>query len=351
MTNGEADDSILRRGADGPVARRSGPAGAGRHVHGQLRRRHPGLRRPPSRCRCRRSLFGHGLFGSGEGYIEDDLLQELANDNCVVVLAGDWIGLTERQITSAALSANDLNNSHALVEKLGQSVINFIALEHLVRGPMAAVAASSSSRASRSSTRARSTYLGASLGGIMGGTFMAYDPFIERGALGVPGGAWSLLIERSFAWSPLPVAANGAYEDQLRVPDPDLAPRLQHGALGSDHHRARACSADPLPGTPAKQILMYEAINDCLVTNLSTEMVARTMGIPIAVAVGEDAVRLRGGDRAGAERLHHLRREAASRRCRSPTCRRRRTTAPTPASTSARRCSARWSTSCAAARS
>ncbi len=35
-------------------------------------------------------------------------------------------------------------------------------------------------------------FLGASLGGIMGGTFMAYDPVILRGALGVPGGAWSL---------------------------------------------------------------------------------------------------------------------------------------------------------------
>jgi hypothetical protein len=36
---------------------------------------------------------------------------------------------------------------------------------------------------------------------------------------------------------------------------------------------------DPMPNTPPKQILMYEAIGDCLVNNYSTETVARTMGI------------------------------------------------------------------------
>jgi hypothetical protein len=39
--------------------------------------------------------------------------------------------------------------------------------------------------------------------------------------------------------------------------------------------------ADPLPGTPVKQLDLYEAIGDCLVTNLSTEMLARTMGLKV----------------------------------------------------------------------
>ena len=222
-------------------------------------------------------VFGHGLFGSAEGYVGDTFLQEVANDNCVVVVAGDWIGLTERQITSAALSANNLNRSHALVEKLGQGVINFISLEHLVRGPMA-----ESDEFSYEGTPIIDTdevyYLGASLGGIMGGTFMAYDPIIERGALGVPGGAWSLLIERSYAWTPLQVAALGAYESQYQY-------QMMVAFLASSMERwdpittARRVLDDPLPGSPAKKLLMYEAVNDSLVTNLSTEMVVRTMGI------------------------------------------------------------------------
>ncbi|HEU5060655.1 MAG TPA: hypothetical protein VFU21_29190, partial [Kofleriaceae bacterium] len=272
MTDGESDDSIIRRdGAGIPEMSGMYPANFAAAI--------------PA-CVTSEPLpipvvvFGHGLFGSAEGYIGDTFLQEIANDNCVVVVAGDWIGLTERQITSAALSANDLNRSHALVEKLGQAVINFIALEHLVRGPLAEAPELELDGQPIIDT-SRVYYLGASLGGIMGGTFMAYDPVIERGALGVPGAAWSLLIERSFAWAPLQVAAIGAYEDQYEY-------QLLISFLAFSMERwdpittATRVLADPLPGTPPKQILMYEALNDSLVTNLSTEMAARTMGIPIA---------------------------------------------------------------------
>src|SRR5687767_15564714 len=38
---------------------------------------------------------------------------------------------------------------------------------------------------------------------------------------------------------------------------------------------------DNLPGVPAKNILIWYAIGDSLVTNIATEMVARTMGIDL----------------------------------------------------------------------
>jgi len=272
MTDGESDDSIIRRDDAGvPAMDGMYPANFAAAI--------------PA-CVASEPLpipvvvFGHGLFGSAEGYIGDDFLQQIADDNCVVVVAGDWIGLTERQITSAALSANDLNRSHALVEKLGQAVINFISLEQLVRGPLAAAPEFQYEGTPIIDTD-KVWYLGASLGGIMGGTFMAYDPTIERGALGVPGAAWSLLIERSYAWQPLQVAALGAYEDEYEY-------QMLVSFLAFSMERwdpittARRVLDDPLPGTPPKTILMYEAMNDSLVSNLSTEMAARTMGIPIA---------------------------------------------------------------------
>ncbi len=92
----------------------------------------------------------------------------------------------------------------ALAEKLAQSVINFIALEQIVRGPMAA-SAEFQLEGQPIIDPTQVFFFGASLGGIMGGTFMAYDPFIERGALGVRGRAWSLLMERSYAWNALSV--------------------------------------------------------------------------------------------------------------------------------------------------
>src|SRR5690606_3643045 len=79
-------------------------------------------------------LFGHGLFGSAEEYAQGSLLQRIADDHCVVVFATDWIGLSSRQLALAAFAVNDLNRAGALADMLGQSVVNFIALERLVRG-------------------------------------------------------------------------------------------------------------------------------------------------------------------------------------------------------------------------
>jgi hypothetical protein len=38
---------------------------------------------------------------------DDDFLQKVADQYCYVVFGGDFIGLTDRQFTVAALAAND----------------------------------------------------------------------------------------------------------------------------------------------------------------------------------------------------------------------------------------------------
>jgi hypothetical protein len=279
LTNGEEDDSLLRRGADGA-------GGPGHPGQPELGGTYPAnFTAIIPRCVRNRPLpipallFGHGLFGTGQSYAENDLLQGVANDNCVVILAGDWIGLTDRQLPSAVVSANDLNRSHAMVEKLAQSVINFIALEQIVRGPMADAPEFRLGNR-RIIDPERVYFFGASLGGIMGGTFMAYDPFIERGALGVPGAAWSLLIERSYAWNALSLAANSSYLDR-RESQILIALLTWSMERWDPITTAPRVLDDPLPGTPPKQLLLYEGVNDCLVSNLSSEMLARTLGVPV----------------------------------------------------------------------
>ncbi len=271
LTDGETDDSVIRRD------------GAGLPLQQGMRDANFAAIIP----KCAETValpiptivFGHGLFGTGTGYLDDDFLQKLANQYCFVVVAGDFIGLTERQFAAAALTANDLNRSGGVTEKLAQSVIDFIALENLVRGKLR-----TSAQFKRGATEiidpAKVYYLGGSLGGIMGNVFMAYDPFITRGALGVPGGAWTLLFERSIAWTPLKAAAQGSSTDPREY-------ALLIALLGMRFEpydpitTAPRVVADPLPGTPAKQILMYEAIGDCLVNNYSTETVVRSMGLSL----------------------------------------------------------------------
>ncbi len=269
LTNGEAVESILRRGGDGKPMMQ-GMRDANYAVLVPKCAETAPLPIPTI-------VFGHGLFGSGADYLDDGFLQEVANQFCFNVVAGDFIGLTMRQINVAALAANDLNKASGITEKLAQSVVDFIALENLVRGPMSRHAEFQRG-GSPIIDPTRVYYLGGSLGGIMGNVFMAYDQNIMRGALGVPGGAWSMLFERSIAWSALKGAAQGSYTDPLEY-QPLIILLAMHFEPYDPITTAPRVINDPMPNTPAKQILMYEAIGDCLVNNYSTETVARTMGL------------------------------------------------------------------------
>src|SRR5262249_42418368 len=164
---GEAQASILRRAADGT------PELAGTHdarlavmipdcVNSQP------LPRPLV-------VFGHGLFGTGEDYLAKSFVIDIAEQLCAVVVAGDFIGLTATAIT-------DLNHAPEISEKLAQSVIDFIALDALARGPLAqAPELHVGGQPVIDGDPAHAFYIGASLGGIMGSTFMAYDPTITKG--------------------------------------------------------------------------------------------------------------------------------------------------------------------------
>jgi len=123
-------------------------------------------------------------------------------------------------------------------------------------------------------------YLGGSLGGIMGNVFLAYDQTIIRGALGVPGGNWSLMFERSLAWGILQVAAKAAYRDPFEYQLLVSLVAMRFEPYDPITTAAGVVHA-PLPDTPAKQILLYEALSDSLVSNVATEMVVRTMDVPV----------------------------------------------------------------------
>jgi hypothetical protein len=196
-----------------------------------------------------------------------------------VIVAGDFIGLTDRQISLAPLAVNDMNRAPQIAEKLGQAIIDFMSLETAVRGPMSTSPAFTYMGTPVIDPQ-QTFYVGGSLGGIMGNTFMAYDPNLTRGVLAVPGGDWSLLFERSNAWHLLMGSAQGSYPDlsyyQLNIAFLGMAMEPYDPITTTAH-----LLHDPLPGVPAKHILMWYSVGDCLVSNITTELVARTMGIPL----------------------------------------------------------------------
>jgi hypothetical protein len=273
LSNGEMDDSVMSRDAAGaPLA------------HGLRDARFAAI--IPA-CVATQPLprptivFGHGLFGSSDGVLDDGFVQQLAEDHCFIVVAGNFIGLTFAQVAAAAIAVTDLNKGATITEKLPQSVIDFMALGALARGPMATAPAfriGGTAGGAPVIDPDRVYYVGGSLGGIMGNVLMAYDPSFARGVLAVPGGAWSLLFERSNAWTSLAPIVRSAYRDpdvyQLDVALFGMAFE-PYDPITTAAHVIR----DPLFGQSAKKILMWYSIGDCLVSNITTELTARTMGI------------------------------------------------------------------------
>ncbi len=271
LTDGEADDSIMIRDANGsPVLTGMRDANFAAIVPACVATQP--LPRPTI-------IFGHGIFGSAAEYLDNAFVQMLANDQCFIILAGDFIGLTSRQLQLAPLAVNNMNLGNEITEKLGQSIIDFMSLETIARGPMS-TAPEFMYNGTPVIDPSKTYYVGGSLGGIMGNTIMAYDPNLVRGVLAVPGGVWSMLFERSNAWSLLQGAAQGSYS----VPA-YYQLNLSFLGMGMEPYDPITTAAhvlkDPLFGNPVKQILMWYSEGDCLVSNITTEFVARTMGIPM----------------------------------------------------------------------
>jgi hypothetical protein len=122
-------------------------------------------------------------------------------------------------------------------------------------------------------------YYGNSQGGIEGGVVMAIAQEVTRGVLGVAAANYSTLLQRSVDFNPFFVLLRGAYPDDLnRALVYPLIQQLWDRAEpnGYDHHTV----ANPLPGTPAHKVLVHMATGDAEVSNLGTEIMVRSMGIP-----------------------------------------------------------------------
>src|SRR3546814_4491697 len=89
---------------------------------------------------------------------------------------------------------------------------------------------------------------------------------------------YSTLLNRSLDWE-------GAYGELAYAFYPTKAEQQLLFALlqmlwdrGEANGYAQHMTADPLPGTPAKQVLLHAGYSDHQVTNLAAEVEARTLG-------------------------------------------------------------------------
>lgn len=233
-------------------------------------------------------LYGHGLLGSrneATGSSSDDLRRS-GYAACGV----DWIGMATEDITNVALALGDMSLFASLPDRSQQGFLNFMYVGRALIHPegLGSDPAFAGPEGSLLDTT-ELFYDGNSQGGILGGALTALAPDFTKAVLGVPGMNYSTLLNRSVDWEGelfdpedpgLP-----AYASFLYTSYPDKVEQQLLFALiqmlwdrGEGNGYAQHMTGDPLPGTPAHQVLLEVAFGDYQVANLAAEVQARTIG-------------------------------------------------------------------------
>jgi hypothetical protein len=120
-------------------------------------------------------------------------------------------------------------------------------------------------------------YNGNSQGGIMGGALTAISPDFTRASLGVPAMNYSVLLPRSVDFDEFSALLYPSYPDEEARPLIfDLMQLLWD--RGEPDGYAERMTSDPLPDTPAHQVLLDVAFGDHQVSDYQAAVEARTIG-------------------------------------------------------------------------
>ena len=224
-------------------------------------------------------LYGHGLLGTNDE-INADHLQAISDRFGFVIGGTNWIGMSEEDLLTTAMIFQEISGFRALPDRLQQAALNFILMGRLLSAPDGLVTDPNFQLNGQPLIDTRELYFyGISQGGIEGGFYMSLAPDSVRGVLGVGGMNYSLLVPRSTDAGLFYGIVDPSYPDPLDRPLV-LALVQQLWDRGEAQGYLPHLLADPLPGTPAKKILMQDGLYDAQVTNIATTIQARSLGVP-----------------------------------------------------------------------
>jgi hypothetical protein len=175
-----------------------------------------------------------------------------------------------------------LDNVPALPDRLRQGQLNTLVLARMMKSAafnLDPAFRTASGVGAFAGPQAEEFYFGASLGGIMGLMFTALSPDVVNANVDVPAINFSLLLQRSTNFSEFEtiLALTGLADPMQRA----LAYGIIHElwVRGEPAGYATHVTSHPLPGTNSKNILMTMAWLDPQVSNVGTEIAARTLGL------------------------------------------------------------------------
>lgn len=216
--------------------------------------------------------YGHGLLGS-KGQIEAGHFRSWMNTYNYAFFAVDLAGMASEDEgwIGGELANGRFHNFARMFDRMHQGVLNNLLAMRMVwhgflQDPTYGPLLDGSQR----------FYHGISQGGIFGGVYMALSTDVQRGALGVMGQSYNLLLNRSVDFDPffalLAFVLPSSADQQIALQAIQMMwDRVEPN--GYSHH----ITENPLPRTPTKQVLMRAAVGDHQVTTLGAHVMARTL--------------------------------------------------------------------------
>ena len=223
------------------------------------------------------SLYGHGLMGSAREVLgAGSRFSSVAN---TTYCATWWIGMSEEDIGSVVAALQDMSAFRTLPDRLQQSFLNFQFLGRLVKSPqgLSSHPAFQAADGTPLLDQQNLTFIGTSQGGILGGAATALSTEWDRAFLGVPGMNYSTLLDRSVDFDAFATLYDPSYPDRVDREIGIIAAQMLWDRGENDAY-AQHLTGDNYPGSGEKQVLLFEAFGDHQVANVSTEVMARTIG-------------------------------------------------------------------------
>jgi hypothetical protein len=165
-----------------------------------------------------------------------------------------------------------LNKIRLVTDRLVQSHINQLTLVELVHGALLLDPEVAIGEEEMSIREDGVHYYGISLGGIQGTGTVAISDRIQTAVLAVPGAGWSNMIQRSSQFEALELVFD------IFIPDPLAQMVFVAGSQVLWDWSEPGILGSMLRDHPYKTVILQEAIGDCQVPNIATDLLVRAIG-------------------------------------------------------------------------
>lgn len=239
----------------------------------------------PERTRPVRMIqYGHGFFG-GRDELRASSVDRFSSDLRTVVMAVDWWGMASEDAVSVIANIfNGVTDTMTFTDRTHQGMVNFIASTYAAKGALLEV---DELRVDDEPIYDPNQiyYYGISQGHILGGTYVALAPHIDKAVFSVGGANYAFMMSRArpFLQFLAPIETQVGWGDRDGKAEAQRVVHLLQSAMDriDPITYAPRLRTNTLPNSPAKrEVLLQIGIGDAQVSPLSAHMHARAMDVP-----------------------------------------------------------------------